>query len=258
MKASLANPPFATDKQYTYPGKKWYAYLSAMDSVVATPLGKAENGKTDFIHLKAGKGSLYLHLSPFTFTNYFLLREKNLQYYEQALSVLPNDSKQVVWDEYFVKKKERKQRESQNWFAAVLKQPGLGEGILLAIGLMLLYVLLELRRKQRPIPVIDRPRNDSLDFVRTIGRLYYDTGDHKNLATKMSGYFLEHIRTKYKIATGELNEAFIAKLQFKTGVQEQEIAGIVNAIRNIDAAPAVSEQQLLQFHKQLEEFYTKA
>jgi hypothetical protein len=114
-----------------------------------------------------------------------------------------------------------------------------------------------MRRKQRYIPVITKPKNDSLDFVKTIGRLYYDKGDHKNLCRKMSAYFLEHVRNRYKLATTELNEDFIKNLQFKTGADESEIRSIVFFIREMENAATVSDHQLQYFHKQLEIFYSK-
>ncbi len=136
--------------------------------------------------------------------------------------------------------------------------PGLKWGLLTAIFTLLLYVLLEMRRKQRFIPVITRPRNDSLDFVKTIGRLYYDKGDHKNLCKKMSAYFLEHVRNRYKLPTSELNNDFIKNLQFKTGLNEADIQGIVFFMRDLEKTNVVNDRQLAWFHKQLESFYSKA
>jgi hypothetical protein len=105
--------------------------------------------------------------------------------------------------------------------------------------------------------VITKPKNDSLEFVKTIGRLYHDKGDHKNLSRKMSAYFLEHVRSRYKLTTSELNEEFIKNLHGKTGIAEEEIKEIVSFIRNLDTLPGISEKQLASFHKQLESFYKK-
>ena len=129
--------------------------------------------------------------------------------------------------------------------------------MLTAIFTLLLYVVMEMRRKQRYIPVVTKPRNDSLDFVKTIGRLYYDKGDHKNLCRKMAAYFLEHVRNRYKLATGNLGDDFVKNLQFKTGYEESEIRGIVSYIKWLDESQAVSQNQLTDFHKQLESFYKK-
>lgn len=267
LEVSLANPPFQRTYNYSYPGRRLGSYFYKFDTAVSTVLGREHDGNPNFIHLKAGQGNLYFHLAPMAFSNYFLLRNKNMGYYEDVLSVISRDKKIVVWDEYYLYKKYSYERRSggdgdngekgNSWLSALFSYPALKWALLTAIFTLLLYVLLEMRRKQRYIPVIAKPRNDSLDFVKTIGRLYYDKGDHKNLSRKMAAYFLEHVRNRYKLKTTELNEEFIKNLQFKTGVDESEIRSLVFFIRDMENAPAISDHQLQYFHKQLESFYNK-
>ena len=71
----------------------------------------------------------------------------------------------------------------------------------------------------------------------------------------MSAYFLEHVRSRYTLPTSELNEDFEKNLQFKTGVDQQEINNIVSFIRQLDSLENISDKQLARFHKQLENFY---
>jgi hypothetical protein len=136
-----------------------------------------------------------------------------------------------------------------------MKYPAFRWGLLTAISTLALFVLLEMRRKQRIIPAWGKPKNDSLDFVKTIGRLYFDKADHKNLAKKMGTYFMEHIRSQYKVATHTIDEGFIEAVHQKTGYPLEDVARIIRFIQFVDTAPAVSEAQLSDFHKQLELFY---
>jgi len=262
LKVRLEKPPFNNNHTYRYPGKRLDTYFFKLDTAVSTILGTGRDADTNFVHLKAGEGNLYLHLAPMSFTNYFLLRDDNMKYYSDVLSVIPPSTKKVVWDEYYRYKKSYENNSGRSgrnaWLTTLFSYPALKWALLTAIFTLLLYVLLEMRRKQRPIPIITKPRNDSLDFVKTIGRLYYDKGDHKNLCRKMGSYFLEHVRNRYKLPTAELNGEFVKNLQFKTGMSEEEIQRIVYFIRDIETAPAVSDNQLHHFHKQLESFYSKA
>ena len=262
LQVSLVNPPFQRNDNYMYPGKRLDCHFYKIDSSVTTVLGSGHAGNTNFIQLKAGKGNLYFHLAPMAFSNYFLLLDKNMSYYEDVLSVISPATKTIVWDEYYLNKRQpytrRSGRGEKGWLSTLFSYPALKWGLLTAIFTLLLYVLLEMRRKQRYIPVITKPRNDSLDFVKTIGRLYYDKGDHKNLCRKMSAYFLEHVRNRYKLPTSDLDEDFIKNLQFKTGLNEAEIQGIVFFIRDMEKADVISDRQLEYFHKQLELFYSKA
>jgi len=261
LKVRLEKPTFNNHHTYKYPGRRLDSYFFKLDTAVTSVLGTGRDIDTNFVHLKAGEGNLYLHLAPMSFTNYFLLRGDNMKYYSNVMSVISPLTKKIVWDEYyrFQKPGDDNSRNDRNaWLSTLFGYPALRAAILTAIFTLLLYVLLEMRRKQRPIPVIARPRNDSLDFVKTIGRLYYDKGDHKNLCRKMGSYFLEHVRNRYKMPTAELNDEFIKNLHYKTGINEGEIKAIVYFIRDMEHAPGISDHQLHYFHKQLESFYSKA
>jgi hypothetical protein len=265
LTVALGNPPF-TPARYTYPGKQFDGYFSKYDTTTTTILGFDKKAHPDFIHFRAGQGNVYVHLAPMIFTNYFLLHANNLKYYENVISVIPKTTTKIAWDEYFLYKKgnnNKKKDEQKGWLGTLLalKNPdgklSIAAAFWALVGLLVLFVLMEMRRKQRYIPVVKKPRNDSLDFVKTIGRLYHDKGDHQNLSRKMAAYFLEHVRNRYKIPTGELNEQFVRTLHAKTGIAQEEINGIVSFIHELDHRANVSSSQLISFHNQLESYYKK-
>lgn len=257
LTVSLASPPYGGRTSFTYPGKQYDGYFSKLDTTITTVLGYDGKGNPDFIHLKAGKGNVYVHLAPMAFTNYFLLHKNNFPYYEKTLSLISPGTRKIAWDEYYMTKK-ASNREKSNWFSSLMRYPALKAGLLTAMLALLVYVLMEMRRKQRYIPIVKRPKNDSLEFVKTIGRMYHDKGDHRNLSRKMAAYFLEHVRNRYKLATTELNDEFVKLLHIKTGIEEDELRDIVSFIRRTDQDSNVSAAQLAAFHKQLESFYKKA
>lgn len=260
LNISLLDPPYPGGyKEYDYPGKRLIGFFKKLNVAATDIIGNDEEGSPYFIHLRAGKGNFYIHLAPLALSNYFILHNDNIEYYEKALSVINPDVTKIVWDEYYLYKRAGNNHgERKSWLNVLFRYPALRAALLTAIFTLLLYVLMEMRRKQRFIPVVTKPKNDSLDFVKTIGRLYFDKGDHKNLCRKMAAYFLEHVRIKYKLPTGTLDENFVNNLRFKTGVEESEIRGIVSFIKYLDDAPAIKSEALIDFHKQLESFYKKA
>jgi len=260
MGISLSDPPFGKNREYDYPGKKFSSYFDKIDSTTTDVLGYDEQGHPNFIHLRAGKGNFYIQLEPLAFSNYFLLHNNNIGYYEKALSVIKQDVTKVVWDEYYLYKRSGNDKDVKKkyWLNILLSYPPLKTAMFTAVIALLVYVLLEMRRKQRYIPFMATPKNDSLDFVKTVGRLYYDKGDHKDLCRKMAAYFLEHVRNRYKLSTVVLDDAFVKNLQFKTGAEEFELRGIISFIKYLDDVPAVNQNMLINFHKQLESFYKKA
>ena len=105
------------------------------------------------------------------------------------------------------------------------------------------------------VPAHPKPKNDSLDFVKTMGRLYNDRRDHQNLARKMSVYFLEHVRSTYKLPTHTLDEQFAEALQFKSGYRSEDLNELISFVQYLRNDGSVNEQQLINFHNRLESFY---
>lgn len=257
MQVFLSKPVF-NPQNFTYPGKFIEGDIQNYDTSITRIMGHGDGRQTNFIQLRKGNGTISLHLSPLAFSNYFLLYENNIQYLEKIFSTVPQNTRFVIWDEYF-RKGERtsgKSKINRDWLTTVMKNPYFKAGILLALATLLLYTLLEMRRKQRPIPVIAPPVNDSLDFVKTVGLLYYEKGDHTNLAQKMSTYFLEHIRSNYKIFSQKLDDAYIKEISYKSGVAEALVASIIYDVKNITGGAHVSEERLMILQKNMEEFYS--
>lgn len=255
LQVQLNYPRFSASP-YEYPGRRFAGYVSSTDPVRSVVLGKNERNYPNFIQYKIGNGSLYLHVAPLAFSNYFILHKKNIGYFEKAFSVLPPGVKKILWNEYYLIKPMSYPRESQrSWLHVLFRYPAFKWGFLTALATLLLFVLLEIRRRQRMIPVVASPRNESLDFVKTIGRLYYDKGDHRDLARKMANYFLEHVRSRYKIGTQALNEEFVQTLHTKSGYPAEAVKSIADFIHYLETNGGIDEQQLLRFYQQLENFY---
>ena len=106
--------------------------------------------------MKTGKGAVFINLAPIAFSNYFLLHKNNIEYYKNALSVIPQNVSSVVWNDYFLTKM-RKPEKEPSWFRVLMKYPAFQWGLLTALFTLILYVLLEARRKQRIIPEIKKP-----------------------------------------------------------------------------------------------------
>jgi hypothetical protein len=253
----LAAPPFSKTDEYGCPGRRFESYFSKFDSEISSVFGNGIYVLPDFLQFRAGKGSLYFHLTPLAFSNYFLLYGNNMNYYDRTFSLIPADTKQVIWDEYFLYKRFSNSDDSgsNSFLSALMTQRSFRAALWLLLILLTLFILQEMRRKQRLIPAVAKPQNDSLEFVKTIGRLYYEKRDNKNLAQKMAAYFLEHARNRYKLSTSTLDEEFIESLKRKTGQPDEMIRKIVSFINNIDSPEIITDIELAGFHNELEEFY---
>lgn len=255
LMVKLEKPSFSSDQNYVYPGKKYESWFYSLDTPRVTVLGRNSNGKADFIRLNRGSGAIFVHTAPLAFSNYFILHKSNIRYFQNALSVIPANIEKIDWNEYYLTKPDSSDEKEPNWLGVLFRYPPFKWGLLTAIFTLLLYVLLGSRRRQRLIPTHQKPRNDSLDFVKTLGRLYYDRRDHRNLAKKMAVYFLEHVRSVYKLPAHELGNDLVQQLHYKTGYDAEKIEKIISFISYLDEVPFIPETELIAFHKQLESFY---
>ena len=256
MKLSLVHPVFNGTMTYSYPGYDIGNYFSQLDTNITSILGYDESGKANFIRISYdGGGSIFLHLAPGAFTNFFLLHKNNKEYYDEALSYIPKSVDQVRWDDYFRNNVGGNSRSGGKLFGWLMSQQAFLWALLLTLALFLLIYLFETKRKQRLIETIQPLRNASLDFVKTIGRLYYHRKDNSNLVSKMSAHFFDHVRNRYNIPTSKQDEEFERRLAYKSGYDPEELRNLLYTMKMLDAQPDVKDEELLEFNRQLEKFY---
>ncbi|MFT4152792.1 DUF4350 domain-containing protein [Parafilimonas sp.] len=248
---------FQQPLSWNYPGADFANEFLKTDSAFTYHLGYASNDLPNLVAINSIDGRFFIHSAPFTFTNFFLLYENNRQYLEKLMSLFPSDAKKIVWDEYFLNHYyNQRPQKKQGLLSVILKYDNFRWAFWVALLLLSLCLITEVKRRQRIIPVYAKPENDSLEFVTTIGRLYYEKADHKNLADKLTQYFLDYVRNRYKVATSAINDAFVQQLAAKSGKPSDDIMQLVDAMHAINLSGAITQNQLMDYYRLLEKFYT--
>lgn len=255
----LDSASFKTPLAYQFPGADFTNEYSKTDSIFSYVLGYSSSLNKNLIAANSIDGTIFLHSAPIVFTNFFLLYENNRQYFERLMSLLPFNAKKIVWDEYYLYNYHHyaNMQPKQGLLSVILKYDNFKWAFWAALLFLLCYFVTEVKRNQRIIPNYEKPKNDSLEFVTTIGDLYYEKGDHKDLAEKLIQYFLDYVRTNYMIPTTEINAAFVQQLAAKSGKNINAISAIVENIHTINLSNSINQKQLLDFHKLLDDFYQK-
>ncbi|HEV2354273.1 MAG TPA: hypothetical protein VGR89_08520, partial [Puia sp.] len=237
---------------FSYPGDSYEGWITSYDPKYTSVLGRDRFGRPDFVRFNyKGGGTLYLQFAPLAFSNFFLLHKNNMGYYETALSYLPMSVQNVVWDGYFV----HGRRVAWSPLRFMLSNPSFAWAFWLLLLLFVLIYAVESKRRQRPVPVLQPLQNTSLDFVRTIGRLYFQRRDNLNLATKMVAHFQDLVRTRFNLPASALDEELAEKLACRTGYGREALSELIGYMRNLPATSFVRDQELLDFNRQLEAFY---
>jgi len=250
---NFINSKLKQAKDYHYDHELGNAYFSRFDTAHAIALGKNELGDYNFLCFKFGKGNLYLNANPELFTNFALLSSHGADYAAKALSYLPVQPN-IYWDEY------------QNGDIMVDESPlrvffehsSLQWAYFISLFSLVIFVLYEMKRRQRIIPVIEPLRNSTVEFVNVVGQVYYEQRDNQNIAQKKVLYFLEYLRTHYYLKTNPLDAEFIERLAHKTGIEESFATEIINHINQVMAHQYVSDNDLIILNQLIQKFYTKS
>jgi hypothetical protein len=246
----FVNPKLRTPQPYKFDKGLGDQYFSKFDSAKVTVLGKNLKGQANFIKYSYGKGSLYLLPNPQLLTNYSLIKTVGADYAAKALSYL-NPRPTLIWDERYTKGN----TEDASLLRVIFKNDKLRWAYYTALISLLVFVLFEIKRRQRIIPIIEPLKNSSVDFVKVVGSVYYEQRNNTDISQKKINYLLEFIRTNYRLKTQELDQEFKASLTHKTGLTTDVINPLVRLMNEILAADKVTDQQLISLNKSIEHFY---
>lgn len=197
-------------------------------------------------------GALMIGRSPVAFTNYFLLQGDNRKYYEYFLSFFNEYPSTVTW--YSKVFREAGEEDEENDLSFLLKFPPLFYAFLMILALLLLYTVFASKRKQKEIPIIPPNLNSSLEFVETVGGLYFSKKDNANLAEKMIRHYLENVRTRYNIPAREANEELAVQLALRAELALDDTRAFVSYLNYIRSADVVTDIDIQHLYRQLQKF----
>ncbi|MEO7210300.1 MAG: DUF4350 domain-containing protein, partial [Chitinophagaceae bacterium] len=249
---NFTNPALKNSKNFYFDHSTFgncFKKIPAGDSAIV--LGVNIKSKPDFIQLNIGKGKIFLHISPICFTNYFMLKENNAKYTSTALSYLDKNAGTILWDEYYKSGREG----ASTPLRFFLSNEFLKWALWLSIIALLIYVFIEIKRKQRIIPVMDPLRNTTLDFVQTVATVYLSKKDHTAIAKKKVAYWLEFIRKKYFLPTQIIDEDFVNRLSKKSGIDQPLIHAICNTALKAENNTMISQEELILLSNNIDDFY---
>lgn len=248
-----------TSTAFSTKPKRWFFkkgttthYFHTFDTAKSTIIATNFSNDPTLIRVKVGEGNFYLSSTPLCFTNYYILDDKNRDFITKTLSFFDTD--RILWDEYY----KIGRQEARTPLRYILSVESLRIAYYLILVGAALFIFFRAKRNQRVIPIIPPVINTTLDFVQTVGRMYYEQNNHANLADKKIQYFLEHIRTVYFVRTNEFTEEFLNKVAGKSGVNIASVRSLFLAIENAGNMEVLSEERLVALHKKIESFYEES
>ena len=94
-----------------------------------------------------------------------------------------------------------------------------------------------------------------MEFVQTIGNLYFQEGSPKDIVDKKILFFLDKIRHRYYLDTSKLDENFALRLCNKSGKKRELIDSILSFINEFSRKRFAIETDLIRLNDLIEEFW---
>ncbi len=241
---------------YTYFYLPLTNHFVKYDTSITNVLGTNEQGKPNYLEVFYGKGRFYLHCEPRVLSNYFLLQKNNYQYLQNIFAFTDIRPEHVYWDDYYNKKKyPPSEQGNKNAIQMLLQYPATARAFWLLLLLLSLYILFGGKRRQRIVETIIPNTNTTVAFTETVGHLYLQKKDNRNIADKMIMYFMEFIRKQYFLNISQLNDEFIESLSKKSNVSKENTSALFQSIKLVNNSFEITDQQLLLLNHQIDIFY---
>lgn len=212
----------------------------------------------NFVVIPWGKGKLILHCSPELFTNISLKDETRLEYAEKVLSHMSKGTI-LMESRHFRPIYENNQPLRTSPLSFILKQRSLRWAWYLTLATTLIFLFFASKRKQAVIPIIEPVKNTSLEFIKTVGQLYFLDKDHALIAREIRNHFFVFVKNKYQLSLLlDEEERFVESLRMKSEISAQEIRTILQALGNATNHQAKPNEKILMdlYHK-TEDFYKR-
>lgn len=229
---------------------------------------KTKAGSPIIIEKKYGSGKVILCSAPRLFTDYNMLRSNNRFLISGTISHMKE--RNVYYTNSFNRKtyssygstpdyndSPRDKKPPLDKMKFINENPSLKWAFYMAIISVIMFIYFLTKRTQRPIPILRKMKNSTVEYILMMSDLYFYKGNHKNIAMKKINYFADYVRTILYINIFNADEKTILKLKDKTGVDEGLIDSIFYRINQIRAQEKVTQQELMDLNKEIEEFKNK-
>lgn len=213
-----------------------------------------------YYEIQLGKGRIYLYLAPQAFYNYQLKRKEGFKHFLQVFA--PIKGAHVHWMQFAmyennqVEEAEKEGSPEDSLLSKIIEQPALKWAFIVLIIGMILYFILNSRRIQPIVPIIQKNMNQGYNYVTTIGGIYYSNDKPSQLLHVLRKNFYTFIQKTFYIDLNKDNrERQVILLAEKAGLPKERIEHV---LKIVDKKYCSSNEELLQTYTVVYKFYEDA
>lgn len=225
-----------------------------------TILGQSIDENINFISIKYGDGEIFLHSTPYVFTNISMFNKTGFNYAETLLKHIPPG--RIQWDKYNLRNHTSNNNfngngleEKRSPLEFIFKHPALTWAFIILLVTALLYMLFKSKRMQNIVKPAELKENTSLKYVQTVSSLYLQEKKNGKLIALKEKTFMNFIAEHYYLSSHQPNDAFIEKVAMKSQIDKNKIKEIFNMFNKLKGKDEVLDEVLIQLHHKIEYFY---
>lgn len=239
-------------KSYVYPTVATESYFAKFDTTLFKVSSVNKQHQAVLLEANIGKGKLVLSSLPDVFGNLFIVNHVNRFYAYTLLSKVKNNT--IIWDENY----KTHNAQQKGIFQFIFNNDALYMGYCIAIIGLLFFMIFEMKRKQRAIPIINPLQNSTLEFVDVISHVYFNSKNHKHIAEEKIAYFYFDVRKKFSVNTTLMNDEFYNTIHHLSGIDLDAVKKLFLYCENLKQAPSLTEQDLLELNTRITNFKLKS
>jgi hypothetical protein len=201
------------------------------------------DGKPIFVRIeREGAGTVWLLTSPLLLTNYHIWKPEFEATTAAIISHLPDTP--LLWDEYY----KPLGPIQGNPLSVMLANPALSAAWFSMLALMLLFLLFRVKRTQRAVPVIEPPKNATLNHLERVSTLF----QQKDRELRVLDERIRYLAFVLDIEEPTTDEAIIKRLSEKHRLP----AGGLDRVMRAYGRPAGSKKDLKELNDQIDKLLT--
>jgi hypothetical protein len=240
--------------------RQWQGIHSAtMNDTLAEygfkPLSYLPYGLVDAYKISYGKGYFIFHSNPVLLTNYYLRTSNGLRYVNRLFTGF--EKRKVYWDEF---SKSAQTGNEQNGHESPLKfilsERSLRWSWFVLCFVSIIYLVFNLKRRQRHIPLVPAVKNASLEYIKAVASVHFQNKSYEYIAGEMLKQFHAFVKHKYQLAPMKENKDMAAELSRRAKVSEENILEIYNRHFNVRFDPVFNVDEFIGMYKAIEYFYS--
>ena len=210
-----------------------------------------------YVKFEWGKGHIFMHMNPVTFTNTQLLRQPGKDYFKSVVSTFEHS--RIQWltfaryepVPYDIDASQTPGNE--NILSELFKFTAFRWAFILAIIGIILYFVFRSKRRRPIIPAVSTSSNDGFSYVDTLAGIYYEKAAASKVLKMMRKNFYDAVERHFYIDLAHRkNQRPVVSLAQKSGVPLKKIERLLSLL---EKEATIAGNYLSQVNRLQREFY---